>query len=162
MVPASGLDHPRQDLPGAVERPGAVALEALVEPLGRDFQDAAHLESTGVVDEDLRVAELIAYPLERRGDRRGVRRVRRDWQRRTPVVFDALPYLCEALLPAGHQPHGEALTGEAPDDSGAEPRADAEDHRRPAVHGLLLRAADQAAPAGNSNSSSDSDLISML
>src|SRR5215208_7094542 len=46
------LDHCRQYLARSVESSGAVGPEALVELVGRNLQNAAHLERAGVVDQD--------------------------------------------------------------------------------------------------------------
>src|SRR5215208_2102274 len=142
------LDHCRQYLTRSVESSGAVGPEALVELVGRNLQNAAHLERAGVVDQDFGVAEFGGYPIESCGDRVGLRGVGGDRERRTAVALDVLPYL------------REAFAGEAAGDRSPESRADPEYRCHSAVHGMLLSSLAQALPDGNANSFRDSGFIS--
>ncbi len=76
------------------------------------------------------------------------------------VALYVLPYLREALFPAGHHRDSEALASEAADDCSPESWADPEYRRNSSVHGMLLSSLVQAPPDGNSNSFRDSGFIS--
>src|SRR5215203_3017073 len=154
------LDHCRQYLARSVESSGAVGPEALVELVGRNLQNATHLERAGVVDQDFGVAEVVAYSLEGCGDRVRVRGVGGDRERRTAVFLYVLPYLREAFFPARHHRDREAFAGEAPGDRSPESGADPEYRCHSPVHGMLLSSVAQAPPEGNSNSFRDSGFIS--
>src|SRR3712207_10458 len=122
---------------------------------------AAHLEGAGVVDEDLRVAELISHPPEGRRDRAGVRGVGGHGEGGAALALDPLPRPRDALFAAGHKRHREALAREAPGDRCPESWTDAQDSGYPAVQVALLSLAAQTPPVGNSCCASDSGYISM-
>src|SRR5215203_1566842 len=155
---APRLDHRRKYLPGRVESPRAVRPEARIELLRREIQDTAHLEGAGVVDEDLRIPQLIAYQFEGGGDGVGIRGVGRDGQRRAPAAFELLPHPGNALFAARHEGEAEAFTGEASCHRRAEPGPDPKYRGHPVAHTSLLPCRVHALPLGNSYSSSDSDL----
>src|SRR5829696_945755 len=129
-----GLDHRRQHLLCGVEGARAVGPEAIVELLGREVQYSAHLEGARVVDEDLRVSELFAYPSEGGYHRVGVCSVGRDGYR---LASDLLLHPRNVLLSACHEGNGEAFGGEAPGDSRAEPRTYPEYRRHSVAHALF-------------------------
>ena len=89
------------------------------------------------------------------------RRIRGDRKGLAAAALDLLPDSRDTPLAAGHQHHREALAGEAPGHRRPESPPDPHDRRHLAVQVMLLCAAAQALPIGNSNALSDPGYISI-